>query len=114
MSNFSRGDIVLAEVEYTNHSGRKVRPVVVISMTQYNQSRPDLIVLPISSNLGALAHPGDHMLADWRGAGLLYPSIVKATPQTIDASLALKRIGVLPSSDLTAVEQGLRRILDLL
>ena len=113
MSSFSRGNIILAEVEDTNHAGRKVRPVVVISTDQYNQSTPDLIVLPISSNLGSLAHPGDHVLADWQGAGLLYPSIVKATPHTVEASLALKKIGALPPTDLAAVERGLRRILGL-
>lgn len=113
MISCSRGDIVLAEVEYTNHSGRKVRPVVVISSDQYNQHTPDLIVLPISSNLGPLAHPGDHVVANWGGAGLLYPSIVKATPHTIDAALALKKIGALRPAGLAAVEHGLRQILDL-
>jgi mRNA-degrading endonuclease toxin of MazEF toxin-antitoxin module len=46
------GDIVLIpDAPYTNRLAVKARPCLVISGQQFNQSGPDVILVPISSNV---------------------------------------------------------------
>lgn len=50
--NLRPGDIVLIpDAPYTNRLAVKPRPCLVISGLQFNQSGPDIILAPISSNV---------------------------------------------------------------
>lgn len=50
--SFLPGDIVLIpDAPYTNRLAVKARPCLVISGLQFNQSSPDVILAPISSNV---------------------------------------------------------------
>jgi len=50
--SFLPGDIVLIlDAPYTNRLAVKARPCLVISGLQFNQSGPDVILVPISSNV---------------------------------------------------------------
>jgi mRNA-degrading endonuclease toxin of MazEF toxin-antitoxin module len=50
--NLRPGDIVLIpDAPYTNRLAVKPRPCLVISGLQFNQSSPDIILAPISSNV---------------------------------------------------------------
>jgi len=50
--SFLPGDIVLiADAPYTNRLAVKARPCLVISGLQFNQSGPDIILVPISSSV---------------------------------------------------------------
>lgn len=48
-STFQQGDIVIANVRYVESNKQKPRPVLVISSSQHNLKRKDLIILKISS-----------------------------------------------------------------
>ncbi len=47
--NFEQGDIVIAELLYSEQIGLKIRPALVISNTKYNKSSDDIILLKITS-----------------------------------------------------------------
>ena len=49
--NWSQRDILLMPFPYSNLSGSKVRPVLVISNGQFNASSQDLIVCAVTSNI---------------------------------------------------------------
>ncbi len=113
MTSYRKGDVVLAPLDFTNQSGSKWRPAVVVSTGRYNQITPDVVVASITSNLHAIAHPGDHRIRDWQAAGLLKPSLAQTKLATVEASVIGRKLGSLTDNDLAAVERGLREALGL-
>lgn len=109
MTTYDRGDVVLADLPFSDLSGMKRRPAVVI-----NAPHPsvDLLLLPITSQIQN-DQPGEFMLADWHGAGLLFPSIVKRGLFTLDKSCVIRRLGHLTERDMTNLDNALRAWLGL-
>jgi mRNA interferase MazF len=54
---------------------------------------------------------GEVQIQDWRGAGLLKPSVLKPILTTIDPTLVLKKLGQLAPNDQAALRQTLDIIL---
>ena len=113
MTSYRRGDVVLVPFDFTDRSGSKWRPAVVISGNRYNRETPDVLIASITGNLRAIPHPGDHQLAGWQSAGLLRPSLVQTKLTTIEASLVGRKLGRLTTADMTALERGLNEALAL-
>jgi mRNA interferase MazF len=113
MTPFERGDVVLVEFPFTSGMASKRRPAVVVSSDTYNQSSPDLIILSVTSHLGAVAHPGDHIVHDWNEAGLLKPSLVQTKVATVERGLIVRSLGKLSSRDQEAVDAGIGLALGL-
>lgn len=105
--------MVLVSTEFTDRSGVKQRPAVIISSDRYNAQSPDIMIASITGNLSAIRHPGDHLLDHWQDAGLLRPSMVHAKIATVETSIVGRRLGRLASGDLAALDLGLREALDL-
>ncbi len=108
-----RGDVILAPAGFTDQSGVKRRPAVIVSGDDDNLYSPDVMVASITGNLQALRHPGDHLLLHWQEAGLLRPSLVQAKVATIEGSIIERRLGRLSGDDLRALDRGLREAFDL-
>ena len=113
MTNWRRGDVVLVPIGFTNQTGAKRRPAVVISSDRYNATSPDVMIASITGNLQAIRHPGDHELVDWQAAGLPRPSLAQAKIATVEATIIERRLGTLTPTDLAAVDRGLREALGL-
>lgn len=111
-TSYKRGDIVLLPFPFTDQSGTKRRPAVVLSTDAYNLRRADLIVAPITTNVAG-RQPDDTLLADWAAAGLLKPSAVKGILGTVEQSLVIRKLGALFTSDLQQVEQSLANTVGL-
>ena len=56
---------------------------------------------------------GDHLIKDWKRAGLLFPSVVTGILRTVKQTVVERRLGALPEGDLEAIERELRRSLGL-
>ena len=52
-SRFGFGDVVLVPFPFTDQSGTKKRPAVVVSIDGYNTSRRDIVIMAITSQLRA-------------------------------------------------------------
>lgn len=113
MTTWRRGDVVLVPIDFTDRSGTKRRPAVVVSGDRYNAASPDVMIASITGNFRGVRHPGDHPLADWREAGLLRPSLVQAKIATVEATIIERRLGALSAGDLAALDRGLRDALAL-
>lgn len=48
---YSSGDVVLVPFPFTDQSGAKKRPAVVVSGNRYNASRRDLVIMAITSQV---------------------------------------------------------------
>jgi mRNA interferase MazF len=112
MTAYSRGDVVLVGFVFSDESGKKLRPAVIISSASYNRSRQEIVVAAITSNIRRRFF-GDHLLAEWKGAGLLYPSLVTGIFRTIGRSMIDRKLGAMPKSEMEAIDLKLRQSLSL-
>ncbi|MGD0947858.1 MAG: type II toxin-antitoxin system PemK/MazF family toxin [Candidatus Binatia bacterium] len=112
MTACSRGDVVLVGFVFTDESGRKLRPALVISSPAYQRGRREVVVAAITSNVKRPLF-GDHLIADWRGAGLLFPSLVTAILRTVKQTMIHRKLGSMTNADLQAVDRELRQSLAL-
>lgn len=110
-TTYKRGHVVVVEIPFSDLSGAKRRPALVVSAEKFHRPLPDLIVCPISSQARFFRKPGpgDLPLRHWRAAGLRRPSTVRVSKLlAVDKQIIKKALGVLPPLDLLRVESGLR------
>lgn len=108
-TSYDRGDVVLAILPFSDLTGIKQRPAVVISAPHPSV---DLLLLPLTSQLDHL-QPGEFALADWKTAGLLFPSAVKRGLFTLDKTRVNRRFGRLTTADRERLDGVLRLWLGL-
>jgi mRNA interferase MazF len=108
---FDFGDIVLVPFPFTDQSASKRRPAVVVSRSAYNQSKPDVVVMAVTSQLRPAAELGEVWVEAWQDAGLLKPSAIKPVFATIERSLILRKLGALGDADREALRAGISTIL---
>lgn len=111
--SFKRGDVILVPFPFADLRSRKVRPALVVSGKIYHANEPDLIIAAITSNISANTGPTDYLISDWQKAGLIRPSVVKASIATIEPSLVKYPLGQIAPSDLREVEIRLKIALEL-
>jgi mRNA interferase MazF len=75
-SRFDFGDVVLVPFPFTDQSGTKKRPAVVVSIVDYNTSRRDIVIMAITSQVRAPLGYGEATVDDWRAAGLIKASLL--------------------------------------
>jgi mRNA interferase MazF len=112
MTAYSRADVVLVGFVFSDESGKKLRPAVIISSPAYHRARQEVVVAAITSNVRRRLF-ADHLIADWKGAGLLFPSLVTGVLRTIKRTMIERKLGSMPKPDLEAIDRELRRALGL-
>ncbi|MFN0095999.1 MAG: type II toxin-antitoxin system PemK/MazF family toxin [Dehalococcoidia bacterium] len=70
-------------VDFPGAVAIKRRPAVVVSTDEYHRTRPDCVLALVTSNVQAASTRFDHLLDDWRAAGLRRPSAVRAYYTTV-------------------------------
>ena len=108
----TRGDVVLAFVENVGAPGGKLRPAVVVQSDQNNTRLNETIIAAITSNTDRLL-VGDHLIAGWQEAGLLFPSVATGVIRTVKQTMIERRLGLMPSAELRAIQERLRQVLGL-
>ena len=104
MSNSSRGEVVLIRYPFSDLSGSKIRPAVVVSAVHPSQ---DIMIVPLTSKTASLL-PGEFILSEWKAAGLNVDSAVKRGLYTVHGNLVAKSVGFLSKADLEKLETSLR------
>ena len=110
-TSYKFGDIVLVSFPFTNQRQRKQRPAIIISSSSYHQSKPDIIIMAITSQVRSSLAVGEVLLQEWQSAGLLKPSVIKPVITTLERSLVIKKLGTLHSKDLQPLKKSLKTIL---
>ncbi|WP_159437324.1 type II toxin-antitoxin system PemK/MazF family toxin [Alicyclobacillus vulcanalis] len=107
LMNVRRGQIYLMKVQFSDLSGEKIRPVVVIGTDRVDD---DVTVVFVTSSPPRLRY--DVQITEWSVAGLLKPSTVRASKfLTVHKGRFLKPLGTLTDSDLQAVMTAVRSYL---
>lgn len=112
MTAYRRGDIVLVNLAFADGSGAKRRPVLVLSSEAYHRGRQEAIVAGVTSNTERIL-PGDQVISDWKGSGLLWPSVVTGILRTVKQAMILRKLGTLPAPDLKRYGDALLEALGL-
>jgi len=114
MTVYNLGDIVLVVFVFSDESAKKLRPAAIISSVAYNRSRQEIIVAAITSNIRRRL-VGDYLIAcaDWKGAGLLFPSLVTEIFRTIKQTMIDRKVGTMPKPEMQAIDLKLRQSLGL-
>ena len=110
-TNFEFGQIVLVRFPFTDQRGSKQRPAVVVSSTAYHQARPDIILMAVTSQIRVKTGFGEVVIQDWRTAGLLKPSAIKAVIFTAERTIIGKTLGRLVEKDRIVVRKVLQSII---
>jgi len=113
-TTFRRGQIVVVDVPFSNHSGIKPRPALVVSTEAFHGNLSDVIVCPISSRPQYYRRPGrgDCPLRDWRGVGLRHPSTVRISKVlAVDKRIVRRVLGEASQRDVARVDTALMRAL---
>ena len=107
---FDFGDVVLVPFPFTSQRASKKRPAVVVSRRRYNESRPDLIVMAITSQLRPTRALGEVWIAQWQSAGLLKASVVKPVLATLEQRLLIRSLGRLVAEDQANLRTAISEI----
>jgi mRNA interferase MazF len=108
---FEFGAVILVPFPFTNQTASKKRPAVVVSSRAYNDAKPDLVVMAITSQFRPAATFGEVWLSEWHQAGLLKPSVVKPIFATIEQPLVIHQLGTPQAADRVATLQAVAEIL---
>lgn len=103
MPNYSRGDVILVRYPFSDLSGSKVRPAVIVNAPHESS---DLIIVPLTSRTTTL-RSGEFVLFGHQQAGLNVPTAVKRGLHAIDERLSLKQVGKLATIDLGELDRAL-------
>jgi mRNA interferase MazF len=109
MPSYSKRDIVLVSYPFSDLTGTKVRPAVVVNAAHVSQ---DLFVVALTSKTGNLL-AGEFVLDEWKKTGLNVETAVKRGIFTIKQTLVQKRVGKLQDGDATQLDDSLREWMDL-
>jgi len=112
MTGYSRGDVVLVSFVFSDETGESRRPAVIVSSEDYHKSRHEAIIAAITSRTDRILI-GDHLISDWQGAGLLFPSVSTGIIRTIKQGMIAHKLGVMPGADMKAIDGNLRAALSL-
>ncbi len=110
MTNYKRGDVILALFPDSNLRTAKKRPVLVVQADDLKTNLPQIIVAMITSNLSRKAHPSRVLIeistTSGKQSGLLSDSLV-ATDNlaTLHEKFIDKKLGSLPN--IKAIEKAL-------
>ena len=112
MTEYNRGDVVLVSFVFSDETGERRRPAVIVSSDAYHQSRQEAIIAAITSRTDRIL-VGDHLISDWQEAGLLFPSVATGILRTIKQGMITKKLGTMPLPDMKKIEGNLRAALGL-
>jgi len=115
-TTFRRRQVVVVDVPYSDQSGVKPRPALIVSTEKFHRALPDVIVCPISSQPRYYLRPGtgDCRLGDWEAVGLRHPSTVRVSKLlTVEKQIIRRVLGQTSRIDLEMVVATLRQAFGL-
>lgn len=110
-TSYDFGDVALVDFPFTNQQATKKRPAVIISRKTYQQNRPDVILMDITSQIRQPLATGEAILHDWQAAGLAKPSVLKPLIATIEQNQIVRVMGRLSPADRESLGKVIQTIL---
>ena len=109
MSSYSRGEVVLIRYPFSDLSGAKTRPAIIVKASHPSV---DVLIVPLTSKVTALL-PGEFVLKNWSQAGLNVQTAVKRGIYTVQETLIIKTVGQISDVDSKTLDLSLRQWLNI-
>ncbi len=110
-SSLNSCDVVVVRFPFASSLKYKARPAVIISSDNYNKNgRQNFIILAISSQIQSKLN-FEVELENWEEAGLLKPSIFKASIVTIEGDSIVTKLGKLSIIDERSLKILLKTVI---
>ena len=104
-TTYQPGDVVLVAFPFTGGAGAKRRPALVLN----DDGGPDLLLARVTTRI--YTTPFDVLVADWKPAGLVAPSVARLHKlATLERVLVERRLGSLSGADRQQVATTLRTV----
>ena len=111
MTTYNFGDVLLVPFPFTDQTTTKKRPTIVISSNSYNQSKPDILLIAVTSQVIISLQFGEALITEWSKSGLLKPSVIKPIITTLERQLVIKKLGKLEAVDIQSLQSALQKII---
>lgn len=95
-TSYKFGDVVLVPFPFTDQTASK--------------QRPDVILMPVTSQPGPAGIVGEVAVTEWRQAGLINASVIKPIVATLEWTLIRRSLGELQPADQAALRAALQVI----
>ena len=100
----NQGDILLVPFPFSDQSGRKVRPIIVLSNDEFNEHSQDIIAVGITSNISKDIYSLSLDNKDLKEGKLITKCIIKVENiLRLDKSLIIKKIGKVKEEKLDKI-----------
>ena len=107
-------DLLLVPFPFSDQSGRKVIPVVVISNEQFNTHSEDVLIVGVTSNISKDKYTIDLKNNDLERGNLLTNCAIKAeNVLKLDKELIIKNIGKINKDKLKQIISKIINILEI-
>jgi hypothetical protein len=83
MPSYSRNEVILVRYPFSNSSGAKIRPAVVVSASHPSH---DVFIVPLMSNVSPLL-AGEFELVDWKSGCIGFD---EGSPKTFEEVVSLR------------------------
>lgn len=107
MTNYERGTLVLVSILFSDQSGLKKRPAVVVSSEEYHSSRDEVIIAAVTGRVREDLLFGDCKIEGWKAAGLLKASVATSIVWTVKGGAIGRKLGSLSNLDLKRFDKVL-------
>ena len=112
VSLIGQGDLLLVPFPFSDQSGRKVRPVIVMSNDDFNSHSDDLIVVGVTSSGSVGKYTLDFSTNDLNNGKLFLKCYIKVENiLKLDKELVIKRIGSVKEEKMKLIEKKILEII---
>ena len=109
----SQGEILLVPFPFSDQSGRKVRPVIVLSNDSFNENSEDVIVVGVTSNISKDKYTLNLDNRDLITGKLITKCCIKVENiLKIDKDLIVKKIGKIKEEKMNQIKKILIHIIN--
>jgi mRNA interferase MazF len=105
-------DIILIPFPISQPNSIKKRPALVVSTETFNSGQ-DIVLMFLTSNLKSEPKIDDHLISNWKAAGLPKPTICRMKFATIDKSLIIKKLGRIQTADINTIKSKMKSFFHL-
>ena len=110
----NQGFLLLVPFPFSDQSGKKVRPVIVISNNEFNEYSEDVIVVGVTSNITKDKYTINLANNDLYDGKLFAPCCVKVENiLKLDKELIIKKIGSIKKEKLSEIIDKIIKIISL-
>ncbi|MCX6803526.1 MAG: type II toxin-antitoxin system PemK/MazF family toxin [Candidatus Diapherotrites archaeon] len=112
--NFEPGEIVVAQILYSEQIGIKTRPALVVSNAKYNKDSEDVILLKITSKSKQTKYDIELTNSDLVNGELAKESMIMAdNPVTTYKEMITTKIGKISKEKLNQVKEKLAELFEI-